>query len=96
MKWLPIITKRTNKMTNFAYVVVDENVLGYIKPGMIGVGILAASILRGATCDPLGGSINMPRDMSRIRLAKLDDFDSFRICMTGSFGREVRSWLGIK
>lgn len=64
-------------------VVADENVLGYIDPETPNViGILHASILRGATISSSDGW--MFRSQARtIRLATTRDFDEFRVAFVG-------------
>lgn len=66
------------------YYVLDENTLCYIKPGMIGAGVLAASVIRGSHHDPNNGPISLPiKDEGRVRPATLEDFKTFRVSPTG-------------
>ncbi len=59
------------------YVVRDENILGYICGNFLG--ILHASILKGANVCRLSGTTYLPIDKSRIRPATLKDFEEFRV-----------------
>jgi hypothetical protein len=71
------------------YVVVDEHTLGYIQEGQTNIGILAASILRGASHTWKDGPLPMPIEaelaagLVTIRPATLEDFNAFRVCPKG-------------
>ena len=66
-------------------VVADEHTLGYITPNSNIVGILHASVLKGATSScPLSSLNPMPAYMfKKIRLATEKDFDDFRVSFVG-------------
>lgn len=70
------------------FVVIDENVLGVIHPQptrplpLKTVEVLAASILRGASCHPYG-NIAYPLPPGRVRAATRADFGTFRIHTAG-------------
>lgn len=66
-------------------IVADEHTLGYIAPNSNDVGVLQASVLRGATSScPLSSLNPMPTYMfKKIRLANKQDFDNFRVCFNG-------------
>lgn len=69
-------------MKKTRFVVVDENVLGYVLPGAEDtVNILHASPLRGATVTDLDGFFPMPLD--GVRPAVRKDFEDFRVCSEG-------------
>lgn len=59
------------------YVVRDENILGYIVGNFLG--ILHASVLRGANTCRLQTLTYIPIDKSRVRPATLKDFETFRV-----------------
>ena len=63
------------------YVVRDENILGYIVGNFLG--ILHASVLRGANCCRLQTLTYIPLDKSRMRPATLEDFKQFRVHVGG-------------
>jgi hypothetical protein len=66
------------------YVVVNENTLGYVIPGN-GVGVLAGSVLRGGA-DWKNGPISL-NVSDKVRPAIREDFDSYRVCVTGYIAR---------
>lgn len=69
-------------MNKIRFVVVDENVFGYINPGRPNtIGVLSTSILRGAYRTWKDGPIDVPMDRSHMRPARLDDFRTFRIAL---------------
>jgi hypothetical protein len=74
-----MITKRTK------LVVADEHTLGYIMPNSNVVGVLQASVLRGATSSCPLSSLNpmLTYMFKTIRLATKKDFDDFRVCFNG-------------
>lgn len=62
------------------FVVVDENILGYIyveQPEY--VNILASSIIRGACVTWRDGFTVLPYDATRIRVATVEDFQTFMV-----------------
>ena len=63
-------------------IVADEHTLGYIMPNSETVGVLHASVLRGATFSvhPEPKNVSM---FEKIRLASEKDFDNFRVSFQG-------------
>ena len=61
-------------------VVVDEHTLGYITPGLNGIRVLHASILRGS---PYCDTSVIYEEGKKIRLASEQDFDDYRVCFDG-------------
>jgi hypothetical protein len=61
-------------------IVADEHTLGYIMPNSTMVGVLHASILRGATSSESPKPIYM---FEKIRLASEKDFNDFRVSFQG-------------
>lgn len=69
-----------------AYVVKDNNILGYLfKIGeFFHLGILQASILRGAVCNPYAGPlVILQSEGASMRKATISDFAEFRVCSDG-------------
>ena len=61
------------------FVVIDENLLGYVKPQQpFRAGILAANVIGGANHFPVDGPKPIPQDSSRVRAACASDFRRFR------------------
>jgi len=73
---------------NTEYIVIDENTLCYIRPGMKSAGVLASSVIRGSKHDPLSGPIPIPMDEKRVRPATLEDFKTFRVSPYGYLRNE--------
>lgn len=61
-------------------IVADENTLGYVLPNSEMVGVLHASVLRGATSSATPKPIYM---FEKTRLATEKDFDNFRVSFQG-------------
>ena len=74
------------------YFVVDENTLCYQQPGQTDLGILHASVLRGATSGINQGTIPMPMDESRKRPALLKDFEEYRVSPKGHLVNTGETW----
>ncbi len=73
-----------------SYVVINENILGYInsrQPSIIGV--LHASILRGATFPNGHGGLMRPMNDKGMRPATRQDFDDYR-CSTVGYENDPR------
>lgn len=65
-------------------VVADEHTLGYVIPNSEMVGVLHASILKGATwCCPASIEPKPIGMFKNIRLASEKDFDDFRVSFEG-------------
>lgn len=61
-----------------------ENVLGYIdsdQPNVIG--ILASSVIKGATLSWHDGWTYVPSDLSTVRAATVEDFKTFNVSVDG-------------
>jgi hypothetical protein len=70
-------------MTNTKYFVVAGHTLCYQQPGMVDLGILHASPLKGSPYDRLQGVIPMPMDQATMRPATVQDFHDFRVSPAG-------------
>ena len=74
-----------------AYVVRDENCLGYLfnnSNGSMMLGIWASSVIRGGP-DPLNGPFYVDvTEGPRFRVATQKDFDEYRVCSTGLWKEE--------
>lgn len=69
-------------MERIKLVVLNENILGYINPGLTDlVHILHASVLKGATAANFQSIII--GSGSNVRLASEQDFDNFRVSFDG-------------
>lgn len=69
-----------SKSEKIRLVVINENILAYSISGSKSYGVLHASVLRGATCNPHSGFHQEPES---IRLATEKDFDEFRVHFEG-------------
>ena len=67
------------------YIVINENILGFTRPGWTEAQILAASALRGATVSWMDGVFPLPMDSTKIRPATAKDFDTFRVALPPNF-----------
>jgi hypothetical protein len=70
------------------YFVINENILGYQQPGQRDIGVLASSIIRGATVSWRDGCIAMPMNPDTMRPATIADFESFMVHTPPDFGKE--------
>ena len=59
------------------FVVIDENVLGYVQPESPNV----VGMLSSSHC--INGPIAMPMNLDRVRPARRKDFDKFRVMFNG-------------
>lgn len=74
-------------ITNAKYVVFNENTLGVSftsQSGIHSLMTLHASILRGATHNPLSNPLSITSD-DTIREATLTDFNDYRCCVPPNF-----------
>lgn len=73
------------------FVVVDENLFGYINPEFPNhVGILATSVIRGSCYSWMDGAVPVPE--KGMRPATRKDFDDFRISPKG-YEEDTRHYL---
>ena len=86
--------------TQIKLVVLNEHTLGYVwpseldLPGFYSVGILSASILKGA--NKVEGSVPFTEGVDKIRLASKKDFDNFRHSFEGYANDKVYEYIYAK
>ena len=66
------------------FVVINDNIFGYVNPNQPNqAGVLASSIIRGASHTWMDGPYPLPVSGDNVRPATLADFDSFRVSTGG-------------
>jgi len=66
------------------FLVENDNILGVAWPDRKNqMAILSSSVIRGASCDRLGGVYPLSVTGKGVRLATREDFETFRVCSKG-------------